>query len=74
MEIWISEDNIMETNYYSTYLFKTVQDMKFYEYNPYLKYKSICRGKGICSKKNTTTANKCCVLNEKKIIYSWEFK
>lgn len=37
MEIWMFEDNIMETNYNSTYLFKTVQDMKFYEYDPYLK-------------------------------------
>lgn len=31
------EDNIIEINYYSTYVPKTVQDMKFYEYDPYLK-------------------------------------
>lgn len=37
MEIRMFEDNIIEINYYSTYLSKTVQDMKFYEYDPYLK-------------------------------------
>lgn len=37
MEIRMFEDNIIEINFYSTYLSKTVQDMKFYEYDPYLK-------------------------------------